>query len=429
MNSKTFFKILIFFSIIALSYIFYKSEIIHEGLRVSYYLTYYFLIIAFLTFFVLVYNLKKKIRDYSLIVFFSIVISIYLYEGFVVYKMEKNVDLTSQKFKVNIYKKLKKKNPNIRVVMDPAQHLRNPNLNFIPLSGISNIETINCKESSFFSVFKSDRFGFNNPDRIWNNDFIENIVVGDSFSLGSCVNRPNDITSVLNELSTESSLTIGYNSNGPLLALASLKEYLFKDTTNVLWLYFEGNDLEDLEAELGNPILIKYLNDKNFTQNLKTQQKKIDKFLNNIFINEFQENLNKITNIANRNKSRKNRFKRFVNFIKLYETRQLLFHSFPLNHLKKVLLRAKNLSNEKGAKFYFVYLPSYERYKYGKDINKYESVLRMVNQLDIEIIDIHKEIFSKIENPLSLFPYSKNGHYNENGYRQTALVIHNLINN
>ena len=51
-----------------------------------------------------------------------------------------------------------------------------------------------------------------------------------------------------------------------------LKEYYKKNTKNIAWFFNEGNDLANLEAELSNKILSKYLYDDTFTQNLKNNQ-------------------------------------------------------------------------------------------------------------------------------------------------------------
>ena len=55
-----------------------------------------------------------------------------------------------------------------------------------------------------------------NPDKEWDQNEIEFFLVGDSFVLGNCVNRPNDISSVLRKLSNKSVLNIGYANNGPV---------------------------------------------------------------------------------------------------------------------------------------------------------------------------------------------------------------------
>ena len=51
---------------------------------------------------------------------------------------------------------------------------------------------------------------------------IEYLLIGDSFALGNCVNRPYDIASILRNLTKKSVLTLGYNGNGPLIEYAIL---------------------------------------------------------------------------------------------------------------------------------------------------------------------------------------------------------------
>ena len=46
-------------------------------------------------------------------------------------------------------------------------------------------------------VYQSDRYGFNNPDDVWDLEVIDYLIIGDSFIHGQAVNRPNDISSVL----------------------------------------------------------------------------------------------------------------------------------------------------------------------------------------------------------------------------------------
>ena len=74
-------------------------------------------------------------------------------------------------------------------------------------------------------------------------------MVGDSFAHGCCVARPNDISSVLRNLSNKSVLTLGMGGNGPLIEYAALREYLDKKVKKVLWIYYEGNDLKSLKNE------------------------------------------------------------------------------------------------------------------------------------------------------------------------------------
>ena len=72
---------------------------------------------------------------------------------------------------------------------------------------------------------------------------------------------------------------------------------------------------------------------------------------------------------------------------------------------------------------YFIYLHSFYRYSRGiEDINR-EFVLHTVSELEIPIIDIHKEVFVPHTDPLSLFPFRIDGHYNAEGYRLVSETI------
>ena len=61
------------------------------------------------------------------------------------------------------------------------------------------------------------------------------MLVGDSFTQGACVNRPNDIGSVLRTLSNKSVLNLGFDDHGPLLEYATLREYLKPNVKKILW--------------------------------------------------------------------------------------------------------------------------------------------------------------------------------------------------
>ena len=138
------------------------------------------------------------------------------------------------------------------------------------------MDTINCNENGKYSFYKSDRYGFNNPDHEWDSNQIEYFLLGDSFIHGACVNRNDDIASVLRILSKKSVLNLGYDNNGPLLQYATLREYYQTNVKKVLWFYYEGNDLINLPHELNIELLKNYLSDTNFSQDLKDKQSQID---------------------------------------------------------------------------------------------------------------------------------------------------------
>jgi hypothetical protein len=59
----------------------------------------------------------------------------------------------------------------------------------------------------------------------------------------------------------------------------------------------------------------------------------------------------------------------------------------------------------------------------------YILVKKIVKDLKIPIIDIHDEVFSKVDDPIKLFPFRMNGHYTVDGYKKVSEKIFELIEN
>ena len=50
----------------------------------------------------------------------------------------------------------------------------------------------------------------------------------------------------------------------------------------------------------------------------------------------------------------------------------------------------------------------------------------IINNLEINFVDINKEIFDKEEDPLEFFPFGLYGHYNSKGYYKIAEYIYSI---
>ena len=463
------------FSILLLFYTFYKSEIIWNGDRRDYYLIYYIISLLFTFLSIVTFFINQKIKVYLIISSISIIFTFYLFEGFLIFKKEllrqeflKSLPFQNQikkeqllreqlyekqtgkkwdkRTKYEIYEDLKKKNDKIVMSVAPSNYLSKKNkYTIFPLSGISHSETINCNENWYYSIYKSDRHGFNNPDKEWDKKNIEYLLIGDSFTHGNCVNRPHDIGSVLRNLTNKSVLNLGYEGNNPLLEYATLREYLKKNTKKVLWIYFES-DLIGLRKELKNNYLQKYITDLNFTQNLKKRHEEID-----------NEARNKIDEIIEY-KFLRNKFN-LSEFIKLFNTRNLIMKNFIptklssqnqvkeilteslsideiLLEFKKILTLTKELTDKNNSKLYFISLPDYTNfskrydliYSYKDSEKTKKSIKKIVSELKIPFIDISKEVFEKEIYPLKLFPFELHAHYNIDGYRKVSEAIYEFTN-
>ena len=375
----------------------------------------------------------SQIYKYFIISAVSIVITLYLFEIYLLnkknweieYKSDIYFKSTGKKYdrrsRFEIYQDLSKKNKEITLSFRSWDSVFSKN-DLLPLSGISNSVSINCNENGYYSIFKSDRYGFNNPDYEWDKKETEYLLVGDSFVQGSCVNRPNDLSSLLRKNSNKNVLNIGVAGNGPLKEYATLREYYKKDTKKILWFFFEGYDLADLINEKKSKLLTKYINSKNFTQGLKNKQALINEDIKNIFQQE------KIRVLDQLEDNKKIKYK-LLKFIRLDKTKKVLFRPILSNQVNNevfddfeiVMRLAKDFSLKNNSDFYFIYLPEHQRYsnKNYSDQN-YQKILKIIKKLDIQIIDVKKQVFDKRNNPFKLFPFGEDGHYNELGYRLIA---------
>tara|TARA_B100000965_G_C19538314_1_gene734415 strand:- start:83 stop:1417 length:1335 start_codon:yes stop_codon:yes gene_type:complete len=435
--NKIFSTTFLLFSLFLLTYTFYKSEIFWNGEKSDYYFTYYIFSIILIITSIITFFLNQKIKEYLIISLISIMFGLYFFESYLVlnkeftnHQLDKMKIYQKEKDKkydtrspYQIYNDLKKIDENITVSVSPNNYF-NKNINIFPLSGISNSKTIHCNENGHYSIYESDRYGFNNPDIEWDKKDIEYLLVGDSFTHGACVNRPYDIASVLRLVSNKSVLNLGYSANGPLMYYATLREYLDTNVKNILWIFYEGNDLLDLQNELKVQILKNYLQDLSFAQNLKFRQNEI----NNLSKKLIEEK--KKISIYN-----------YRNFLKLDKTRTKLNYLLPKKfkpkndlqeysqkipeiEFRKILELTKNLTIKNNSNLYFVYLPEYMHYKPDYKNTNYILVKKIVEELKIPFIDIHKEVFTNSENPLNFFPFGLNGHYNINGYKKVAESIY-----
>ena len=379
--------------------------------------------------------LKNKILQNIILIFISIIFSVYLLEG-IITVMDSSIiieDLNSKRIrqaqklgipfdkrsKRTVVDDLRAQGIDAYPVLPPFYLLKyNLERNLLPLSTISQKVIVMHNETGTFETFASDEHGFHNPRGSWDEKKTDILIVGDSFAMGANVRDGADIRSQLADYGKKV-ITIGMNGNGPLFNLAGICEYgKHVKPDIVLWLYYELNDLDDLSKNQECPILRNYL-DENFSQNLFNRQNEID-----------QEYIAFYEKYWKHEETKLKRLKR------------ILFSSITLNNLRNrlalledseqsqlqlyetILRKAKNVATSWGGKLFFVYLPAYYRYFYKKD-DQYAQrlqVLATIKKLDIPIIDFHETI-KKQEDPLDLFPFRVHGHYTERGYNLLASTI------
>ncbi len=440
-----------------ISFVIYKSEIVWSGNQRENYFQFLYLILGLLLFgfLSLFFNQTLKIiltNTFVLLFFVTYILEICLiFENkFFIKSNNTNILKNNINIKASIYNKNTGLNYDFKnrfeaytefkiKYPDAVTQVGSQIINLeggkkiLSLSGVSNKKTFGCNENGYYSNYLSDRFGFNNPDYEWDSLSVDYAIIGDSFLDGTCVNRPHDISSVLRKITNKSILNLSYSGNGPLKYYATLKEYIDDRFRNILLFFFEGNDFDDLEKEINQEILSKYFLDENFIQNLKEEQSSIDEYgvrLVEQVYNERKKNLYKKKetklNIENKNKFN------FLEFIKLYKVRakyNLFVFDNSRKNFEKILEKFQKLSHEYNAKIYVVYLPSYNRYLENKNFKSLKKVKQYSEKFNFTFINMDKLVFSKVSDPLKLFPFGMpGGHYNEMGYQKIAEAINNFLN-
>ena len=452
--SKNFYLILFTFWTIKQFFYFYDTLDIYKNVSLIFIIVFSaILFLAVLS----IFNIlnKKEFFQYFSIIFFLLIISNFFYdvskdhikqkrqEIFIKEILkEKNkyhsFDFRTQKAVVEDLRK-ENNNKNIYQAILPNFFFKEPKFftELLPLSGISNATTVLCNESGEYSIYQSDRYGFNNPDINYDNNTKERVMlIGDSFVHGACVNQEETLSSQLNKVNI-SSFSISYGGNGPLLELATLIEYIHVLKPKiVIWFYAE-NDLPNLVIEKKSKFLMQYLRKNNFTQNLSQRQNEIDilwkKILNqNLDVVDYLQVTKKKTFLRNflRKIERAILLKPMRDFLKFYYEKELIQHyeTVHKDHLhlySEILTKAKEISNNHNSSLYFVYLPFLSSVVENTRTKK--EIINIVNQLGIQIIDFHE--YLKNENkPESFFPLGKHGHYNDRGYKELSNLISSHLN-
>jgi len=151
-----------------------------------------------------------------------------------------------------------------------------------PFGQISHSLILYCSEG-MNGVYNSDRFGFRNPDRVWDMANTDAMLLGGNYGLGKCL--PERL-SVAGHLAAKSLNVINLSGpNGPLSQLAALREYgSIVKPRFIVWFQYEGNIARTLNEEKKSPFLLQYIK-PNFSQHLADRQEEIDRKLKN-FHNE-----------------------------------------------------------------------------------------------------------------------------------------------
>ena len=313
--------------------------------------------------------------------------------------------------------------PNVsgNIVVNSSPELVAAGTSFYPVSPSRASSVIAmCTETVEDVVYRSDRFGFNNPDSVWDAGHADLLLVGDSYTQGLCISAEGQITAFLPPQWT--TVNLGWMGAGGLLELATMREYGadFRAPA-VVWIYYEGNDRYDLSREVERAWLTAYL-DPDHRQGLRALYPAAD-----IAYAEWIEAL--VTDRPGSTPSASGRFSP-RDAVTLSRLRQLSGFGviFPsrtsaIGRLPDVLERARLDVEGWGGTLYLGYMPAYQRYRalVGEGVPGKRELLEAANELGIEVIDFDAA-FRAHRRPRSLWAHPR-GHLSAEGNRIVAEEI------
>lgn len=289
-----------------------------------------------------------------------------------------------------------------------------------PVSGVSHKLTVFCEEQPDKPVvYVSDPHGFRNATG--GGGAIEWAAIGDSFTQGACVASGRSFVDLIARRYGKP-LNLGMSGDGPLLELAALKEYLpAARPRTVVWFFYPGNDLGDLQLEKTNAILARYLED-GFQQHLVDRQGEIDRrLLQWLDAEAGRLTTSELTRLIDGESSS---LDRLLEFLSLAALRRYAFptpgqYDFAL--FRRVMEEARRSVETWGGRLVFVYLPDHVAVpdlpapaRADRD-----RTLAIVRDLHIPVIDVESSVQSVDRSELF---YNSTSHYSEQGNALVAEV-------
>lgn len=379
-------------------------------------------LLSFLAFFFIAcFFLYEKYSKYLKILFFNFIIIIYsLNFIFGFYFLNHSIDNRQKqelkKLGINYDARtqlqyIKDSSEKLFPMITPREIMQKEN--FLILSNISNSKYVQCNEYGYWKLILTDEFGFNNSNL--KKDY-KILLSGDSFAHGFCVDETKEIHKILISKGIDT-YSVGIAGNGPLISLSSMieinKKINFKE---IYWLIYR-NDFFDLNWELENKYLKKYLDSSfggfNYFDNLELK-------------NSYQENF------ISENKNQKKNFSYKESFFELKFLNDIIKKIFIVKNEPelndkyiKQILKVFSIKFPKIKKT-IVYLPSYNCFESEILLCKmeYDLLNKISDNLNIQTINFKNYIDDK--NFRKIFALELNGlHYSDLGYSKLANIIYN----
>ena len=293
---------------------------------------------------------------------------------------------------------------------------------FYPLSQASNATVVECNEGGEYLVYRTDEYGFNNPQGLLASRRVDIAIVGESHALGHCVAPGHGVVDVIRRAYPRTA-NLGLADTRPLSQLATLREYVEPlRPPVVLWVVNPGFAVDAEEAR--DPILARYF-DPSFSQHLIQRQDEVD-----AAVRALSEPLQIEHDRALRMELARARADRFTKVPQLTQVRQRLSpkRSGSVKHLdlanfSRTLQLASRATSSWGGQLVAVVLPSYGHLLGERpEVARYAAVMDVLRAQGLPVID-GAAVFLALEDPARVYTFGSGPQPNAAGHDLLARHI------
>lgn len=369
---------------------------------------------------------------YVFILLLSILISIWCFEIYLILKDPKPLEDWDSRTAIEVAEDANNSQEKIKFLIPPFYFIHSYKNSvkrdlegIFPVGGMENFSTIMCNETGKFNKFFSDNYGLNNSNQAYLKEN-KTILLGDSFAFGACVNENETLAYFLKDLNI---LNLSYSGNGPLLELKTLvdtQESISGSLENFIYLYFEGNDFENLKDELQSKHLRSYLKCESVLNcevsgkaipNINYLKKRVYESISNKFYEN--ENSSKLNNLS---------FEKIKSFLLARNLRERLNLRFRPHHLKSfewnwaeyeiIISLLSDYADDNEANKIFVYIPDKLRLSSKFNYHK-QDVINLAKHYDFRVVDLEPYIYKD----KYIFNEYGFGHLSPKGYAFLSSLI------
>ena len=384
-------------------------------------------------------NIKKSLKILCINLF---VLYFFLYICEILINYNKN-QLFQKTRLYYLNKKIKKNSSKIYLNFGSYKLLDKVNLNNLPLSGYNQAKILLCLDEYNKPIYyNSDKNGFNNEIYQEQNDIL---LIGDSYVQGMCVKNSENFNGQFKKFDFNTT-SLGVAGNGPLLEYATFKEFKSQYKFKKLILFITpDNDFYDLSNEINNKILINYLLNKNFLQDVSNKDKKNEKknILNEYFNNKTKRFANDFLSVYHFN------LKEIGNLIEKVFSKKIKEDYFYLQNEKvdevffEIIKHFNDYLTYQNIDFYIVfnsvtpnilYPSNLESRKYKRLLDiKVSKIKELLDENQIKYLDYTQFLLKNYNKNNINFVFKKINnrwdHYTEKGYYTLTSNIVKLISN